>query len=97
MNVGTEQSPRWLAPCSNTVILKKFWAETVNTAVYLLNRSPTVAVKGKTSEKAWSGHLKVFGSLASIWILDASRTKLDGKSPKLMLVGYNNLHKAQVA
>ena len=33
-------------------VLKKFWAEAVNTAIYLLNRSPIVAVKGKTPEEA---------------------------------------------
>ena len=65
---------------------KQFWVETVNTAVYLLNHSPTVAVKGKTLEEAWLGrkprisHLKVFGSLAFVWIPNASRTKLDAKS-----------------
>ena len=77
-------------------VSKKFWAE----AVYLLNRSPTVAVKGKTPEESWSSrkprisHLKVFGSLAFVWIPDASRTKLDAKSQKLMLAGYSSLHKA---
>ena len=65
---------------------KQFWAEAINTAVYLLNRSPTVAVKGKTPEEAWLGckprisHLKVFGSLAFVWTLDASHTKLDAKT-----------------
>ena len=59
-----------------------------------------MVVKGKTLEEAWPGrkprisHLKVFGSLAFVWIPDASCTKLDAKSQKLMLVGYNSLHKA---
>eukprot|EP00253_Pinus_taeda_P019794 PITA_19794 len=49
-------------------VSNKFWAEAVFTVVYLLNRSPTQAVKGKTPEEVWSGrkpkisHLKVFGS-----------------------------------
>eukprot|EP00253_Pinus_taeda_P004205 PITA_04205 len=34
----------------------KFWAEAVFTIVYLLNRSPTQAVKGKTPEEVWSSH-----------------------------------------
>ena len=81
-------------------VQKKFWAKAINTAVSLLNRSPTVTVKGTTLEEAWSGHeprishLKVFGSLAFVWILDASRTKLDAKSQKLMLARYSSLHKA---
>ena len=37
---------------------------------------------------------KVFGSLAYVWVHDVSRTKLDAKSQKLMLAGYNSFHKA---
>eukprot|EP00253_Pinus_taeda_P019099 PITA_19099 len=69
----------------------KFWAEAVFTVVYLLNRSPTQAVKGKTPKEVWSGrkpkisHLKVFGSIAYVWISAAKRSKLDSKSQKLMM------------
>ena len=79
---------------------RKYWAEAVSTAVYLLNRSPTLAVKHKTPEEAWFGHkprinhLKVFGSLAYVGIPDTKRTKLDSKSQKLMLTGYSHTHKA---
>jgi len=68
--------------------------------VYLLNRSPTQAVKGKTTEEVWSGckpkisHLKVFGSVAYVWIPAAKHSKLDSKSQKLMMTGYNDHHKA---
>eukprot|EP00253_Pinus_taeda_P006482 PITA_06482 len=78
----------------------KFCAEAVFTAVYLLNRSPTQVVKGKTLEEVWSGrkpkisHLKVFGSIAYVWIPAAKRSKLDSKSQKLMMTGYNDHHKA---
>jgi transposase InsO family protein len=46
-----------------------FWGEAVVTAVYILNRSPTKALNGRTSYKAWHGrkpavsHLRVFGCL----------------------------------
>eukprot|EP00253_Pinus_taeda_P002078 PITA_02078 len=72
-------------------IPNKFWAEAIFTVVYLLNRSPTQAVKGKTPEEVWSGrkpkisHLKVFGSIAYTWIPAAKRSKLDSKSQKLMM------------
>lgn len=54
----------------------------------------------KTPEEAWSGRkprisqLKVFGSTAFVWILEAKHTKLDAKSQKLMLTGYSDTHKA---
>ena len=48
---------------------KEFWPEAVNWFVYVLNRSPTVAVKDVTLEEAWCGikpcvdHSNVFGWL----------------------------------
>ena len=48
---------------------KRFWAEAVNTSVYLLNRLPTKAVKRKTPYEVWFrekpavNHIKVFGSV----------------------------------
>jgi transposase InsO family protein len=48
---------------------QEFWPEVVNWSVYVLNRSPTLAVKDVTPEKAWSGikpcvdHSRVFGWL----------------------------------
>jgi hypothetical protein len=68
--------------------------------MYLLNRSPMMAVKQKTPEEAWSGrnpkvsHLEVFGSTAYTWIPAVKRTKLDPKSKKMMLIGYSDTHKA---
>ena len=59
-----------------------------------------MVVKGKTPEEAWSGckpkinHLKVFGFLVYVSIPDASYTKLDAKSQKLMLARYSSLQKA---
>ena len=51
----------------NTNMSKHFWAETVNTAAYLINRSPSSALGFKTPQEAWLGkppnlsNLKVFG------------------------------------
>jgi transposase InsO family protein len=84
----------------NRCVPNRFWAETVFTTVYLLNRSPTMAVKQKTLEEAWFGrkpkvsHLKVFGSTAYTWIPAAKRTKLVPKSKKMMLTWYSDTHKA---
>ncbi|BBH01574.1 transposable element gene [Prunus dulcis] len=50
----------------------KFWAEAVNTAVYLQNRSPTSALDNSTPFEKFSGrkpgvkHLRIFGSLCYI-------------------------------
>ena len=32
-----------------------FWGKVVNTAVYILNRSPTRSLNGKTPYEAWHG------------------------------------------
>ena len=40
---------------------KNFWAETITCVVFLLNRSPTKVVFGRTPKEAWSSHkLEVF-------------------------------------
>jgi len=51
-------------------IPKRFWAEAVSTAVYLLNMLPTKAVYDLTPYEAWTSskpkvsHLRVFGCIA---------------------------------
>ncbi|MCO5613004.1 hypothetical protein L7F22_067277 [Adiantum nelumboides] len=72
-----------------------FWAEAVNTAVYILNRSYTKAVKDMTPLQAFSGkkpslsHFKIFGSDCYVHMPDASRTKWDAKSQKCIFLGYS--------
>ena len=50
----------------------KFWAESMFYATYILNRTPTKALKDITLEEAWSGrkpdlhHLQIFGSVAYV-------------------------------
>src|ERR1044072_8636729 len=74
---------------------KRLWAEAVTTSVYLLNRSPSKRLKGVTPEEAWSGrkpsvsHLRIFGSLCYRHIPEVRRSKLDGRSETLVLVGYH--------
>ena len=54
-----------------------FWAEAVNTAVYILNRSYTKVVKDMTPLQAFSGkrtsvsHFKIFGSDCYVHVPDA--------------------------
>ncbi|KAI5325793.1 hypothetical protein L3X38_034867 [Prunus dulcis] len=72
----------------------KFWAEAVNTAVYLQNRSPTSAVDNSTPFEKFSGrkpgvkHLRIFGSLCYIHIPTQKRHKLEDTGDKGVFVGY---------
>jgi hypothetical protein len=74
----------------------KFWAEAVNTATYILNRSPTKAVRNQTPFEVWHkrkpnvSHLKVFGSIAYALIPSQSRDKFDEKGEKLIFIGYSD-------
>lgn len=73
---------------------QKFWAEAMNTAVYLKNRSPHKATKGTTPEEIWTGrkfdlnHLKIFGCLAYVHILKNLRSKWDTKGKPCIFIGY---------
>ena len=75
---------------------KYLWAEAVNTAVYILNRTPSTQTPNSTPFEMWYKrrptleHIKTFGCEAYVHIPDQKRTKLDPKSKKLILVGYDN-------
>ncbi|CAL9021865.1 unnamed protein product, partial [Prunus brigantina] len=72
----------------------EFWAEAVNTAVYLLNRCPTKALNKITPFEAYTGrkpgiaHLKIFGSPCHVLIPSALRHKLEENNHKCIFVGY---------
>ena len=78
----------------------QFWADAVHTSIYLLNRSPTKAVRNVTPEELWSGrkprigHLKIFGSTCYMHIPEEKRRKLDNKSKRCIFVGYSDYAKA---
>src|SRR5437660_7284924 len=61
---------------------ESFWAEAVNTAMYLHNRSPTRSLEGKTPYEAWNGdkpnlsHLKVLSCDAFLHVPEEKRNKL---------------------
>ncbi|KAL0303185.1 UNVERIFIED_CONTAM: Retrovirus-related Pol polyprotein from transposon TNT 1-94 [Sesamum radiatum] len=73
-----------------------YWAEAVHTAVYILNRSPTKAVRNKTPFEAWYkkkpvvDHFRIFGCTAYALIPSQKREKFDGKGQKLVFVGYSD-------
>jgi hypothetical protein len=72
-----------------------FWAETLATIVYIMNRTPTMAVHGMTLEEKFTGkkpdvsHLRVFGCIAYVHVLDEKKSKLDPKAKKCIFVRYS--------
>jgi hypothetical protein len=65
------------------------------TACYLVNRSPTSALVGKTPMEVWSGkkpsirHLRVFGCEAYAHVPKEKRSKLENKAVKCIFIGYS--------
>ena len=72
----------------------EFWAEAVNTSVYVRNRSPTTALNNITpyeclfKKKPDLSNLRVFGCVTYTHIPNNQRKKLDEKSRKSIFVGY---------
>lgn len=79
-------------------IEKRFWAEAVNTAVYLRNRSLAAGLQ-VTPYELWSGrrpdvsNLRIFGSPVMVHVPKERRLKWDKKSIKCVLVGYDEFTK----
>ena len=73
----------------------EFWAEAMNTMVYLINRMPSSALNGDTPFHALFGkhaklsHLKIFGCRAYAHVYDNKRRKLDDKAWRGIMVGYD--------
>ncbi|KAL0310870.1 UNVERIFIED_CONTAM: Retrovirus-related Pol polyprotein from transposon TNT 1-94 [Sesamum angustifolium] len=70
---------------------KTFWGEALSTAVYLINRSPSVPLLGKIPECMWTGKdvdissLRIFG--CSAFVLQ-NGDKLDPRAKKCIFIGY---------
>jgi len=73
-----------------------FWVEVVATAVYIMNQTPTAAIHGMTLEKKFTckkpdvSHLRVFGCIAHVHVLDEKRSKLDPKAEKCIFIRYSS-------
>lgn len=71
------------------------WAEAVNTAIYLLNRT-VPATNEVTPFEMWNGkrpcidHLRIFGSEAFVHIPKQFTKKFDLRAKKKILVGYQD-------
>lgn len=99
-NGRAERANRTIFESARTMLKAKelpkwLWAEAVNTAVYILNRmTHSSRRETKTAFERWTGrkpdlrHIRVFGSTAYVHVPKQFRQKLDDKSKKVILVGY---------
>ena len=73
---------------------KMFWADAVNTAVFLINRGSSTPLENGIPKQAWSGKevnlsfLRIFGYVSYVHIATVERSKLDAKSIKCTFIGY---------
>lgn len=99
-NGSAEREMRTVMEAARTMIhdkelSPKLWAEAVNCAVFVLNRSGTSTVKGKTPFELWYGknadiqHFRTFGTQVFVHIPKQQRQKLDAKSKQCTFVGYD--------
>jgi len=78
----------------------EFWGEAVSTAVFILNRSPTKALKGQTPYEAWHGRkpsvafMRTFGCVAHAKNTKPGLGKLEDRSTKMVFLGYEEGSKA---
>uniref|UniRef100_A0A2N9GSE2 CCHC-type domain-containing protein n=1 Tax=Fagus sylvatica TaxID=28930 RepID=A0A2N9GSE2_FAGSY len=78
----------------NAELPKIFWAEAVDMACYIINRSPRVALDGKVAEEVWTGQevdysfMRIFGCPAYVHISGEDMSKLDPKSKKCIFLGF---------
>ena len=72
----------------------EFWGECVLTAAYLINRTPSKILKGRTSYevlfgvKTSSDNLRLFGSLCFAHLRSKPKDKFSSRSRKCIFVGY---------
>ena len=75
-------------------------AEAASTAVYLMIRCTTDGLHELTPYEIFIGrkpilsHLKVFGSIANVRILNENREKPEAKLEECILIGYSSAKKA---
>ena len=74
----------------------EFLAKVVETACYLVNRSPSSVLEDNTPNEVWIAkkpslsHLRVFGCDSYVHVLKDKRKKLDSKSEKCIFIGYKD-------
>ncbi|KAL7288350.1 hypothetical protein TKK_0017683 [Trichogramma kaykai] len=100
-NGRAEREMRSIVESARTMLLSKglptrLWAEAVNTAVYILNRTLNSSNSKQTPFEIWFGrkpdisHVRIFGSECFAQVPNVFRKKWDAKARKLILVGHEN-------
>ena len=100
-NGCAERSNRTVVELARTMLLAKnlpkfLWAEAVNTAVYILNRTGPSNVDGKTPYELFTGKtahlnkLRVFGTKCFVHVPSQQRRKWDAKGKRGVFVGYSD-------
>lgn len=75
---------------------QKLWAEMINTAKYILNRTGPTPIDGKSPYELWYGkkpglkHLRIIGSTCYAHVPKQRRKKMDRKALKGILIGYDH-------
>jgi hypothetical protein len=104
-NGVVERNNRTIMEVVNTMIQDQYlpmhlWEEATRTTIYVQNRLSHSALGFKTHEEMFSGnkpkvsHLKIFGCLVFIHIMEERRTKLDPSGKNGIFVGYYEISKA---
>jgi len=99
-NGVAERKDHTLKEMANCMLQSKrlslcFWAEAINCDNYIVNHTPTKALKNIRPEEAWSSikpyvrHFRVFGSEAWAHILDEKHKAVEPKNKKCIFVGYS--------
>lgn len=98
-----ERDIRTVVEAARTMLIRsglpaRLWAEAVNTAIYVLNRTINSRDLTKTPYEKWCGvkpnvnNLHKFGQHAIVIYRDNERTKWDSKGEKQIFVGYTDVH-----
>lgn len=87
-----ERARALLYECSAS---NEYWSFAVYATIYLINRIPTSTLGGVTPYEKWNWwakptfkHLRIFESVAHIYIPDKKRMKIHPKNKELIVVGY---------
>jgi len=68
----------------------------METACYLVNRSPSSVLEDKTPQEVWIGkkpslsHMRVFGCDTYVPVPKEKKTKLDSKFERCIFIGYKD-------